>query len=69
MKLFSACFFFACMLTGCGRHVVVDPESVASKNQREWTVYAEPRAMPMNASSAPAPNGAAGVPPPSAPPQ
>jgi hypothetical protein len=28
--------------TGCGRHVVVDPETVASRNDTEWNIHSQP---------------------------
>jgi hypothetical protein len=30
-------------LLGCGRHVVLDPETVDRVNDRAWTVKSEPR--------------------------
>lgn len=30
-------------LVGCGRHVVVEPETAARSNDRAWTVKSEPR--------------------------
>jgi hypothetical protein len=33
----------AVLLTACGRHVVLDPETVDRLNDRAWTVKSEPR--------------------------
>ena len=29
-------------LAGCSRHVVVDPETVASRNDPDWKIHAAP---------------------------
>jgi hypothetical protein len=39
-------------LTACSRHVVVDPETVASRNDPDWNVHAAP--VPTAVVSAPA---------------
>jgi hypothetical protein len=54
---------FAGSLAGCdySRLVVVDPDVVASRNARDWTVYREP------GGAAPAASTAAAAPPPAAP--
>ena len=39
-------------LSGCGRHVVLDPETVDLANQRMWLVKSEPRRMPPSATDA-----------------
>jgi hypothetical protein len=55
-------------LSGCARHVVLDPEIAAARNAKEWTVKREPgRPAAVAPASAP-PAQAAPVPSPSAPP-
>ncbi len=51
------------LAAGCdySRLVVVDPDVVASRNARDWTVYREP------GGAAPAASTAAAAPPPAAP--
>lgn len=60
---------FLLMLAACGRHVVVEPEMVSSKNQADWLVMSQPVAAPPAAPPATAalpPNNAL-PPPPAAP--
>ena len=43
MKLCSlALLSFVAALAGCSRHVVVDPQTVASRNDPDWTVHSAP---------------------------
>jgi hypothetical protein len=42
-------------LVGCGRHVVVEPETVARANDRAWNVKSEPRPVVVIVADAGAP--------------
>jgi hypothetical protein len=46
-------------LLGCGRHVVLDPETVDRVNDRAWTVKSEPRRVEVIVT-----DGGAAAPPP-----
>jgi predicted small lipoprotein YifL len=39
-------------LAACGRHVVLDPETVDRLNDRAWTVKSEPRRVDVSATDA-----------------
>ncbi len=46
-------FVMAIVLTACGRHVVIEPELVGTRNQADWIVTSAPAAVPAPAPSAP----------------
>lgn len=48
--LFAA--LLAMPIMSCARHVVIDPELVPSRNDRDWTVHSEP-AAPVDAGISP----------------
>ena len=39
-------------LVACGRHVVLDPETVDRVNERAWTVKSEPHRVQVNVADA-----------------
>ncbi len=45
----------AMVLAGCARYVVIDPDLVASRNARDWTIRREPAGATANAATPPAP--------------
>jgi len=47
--------FLLVALAACGRHVVLDPETVDRVNDRAWTVRSEPRPTDVLAADAGAP--------------
>lgn len=56
-------------LTGCSRHVVIDPDRVFRHNDREWTVKSTPGSAPSGAAALPpsSPTATPTAPPPSPP--
>lgn len=49
MNHFMRMGFFASLMvltTACSRHVVVEPDMVASKNQADWFIVSPPTAAP-----------------------
>lgn len=43
----------AALLQGCGRHVVITPESVRAHNEPDWTITSSPPAAVATSAAAP----------------